>query len=391
MRILYVADGRSPTALNWMRHFVETGHEVHLVSTFECKPDLKLASRHFVPVAYSGAAAQDSSLGDGLRSIFGTGARTRLRQWLGPLTVPWAARQLSALIAEIQPDLVHAMRIPYEGMVAARAKPPAPLLVSVWGNDFTLHARSTPLMRAATLLTMRHADALHTDTQRDQRLGWQWGFGAQKPAIVLPGNGGIRTDIFYPLPHATKPDATEARLGVVNPRGIRAYVRNDVFFKAIPMILRKRPEVRFFCPAMEGEPEAERWLEELNLGDYVSLMPRLGPRALADVYHTTQVMVSPSTHDGTPNTLLEAMACGCFPVLGDIESMREWIDHGENGLLFDPTDPDALAAAVIQALKNHELRAQAAEKNIQLITERAEYGAVMRKAEAFYQEIISAH
>ena len=389
MRILYVADGRSPTALNWMRHFVEAGHEVHLASTFECQPELEFASRHFVPVAYSRAARQGSGLGTRMRAILGTDARTRVRQWLGPLTVPRAARRLSQIIAEVQPDLVHAMRIPYEGMLAARSNPPMPWLVSVWGNDFTLHARSSPLMRAATRLSMRRADALHSDTQRDVKLAQQWGFEGQKPNVVLPGNGGIRSDIFYPLPHATKPDATEARLGVVNPRGIRSYVRNDVFFKAIPLILRKRPEVRFFCPGMEGAAEAEGWVEDLSLSGYVSLMPRLRPRALADVYHSTQVMVSPSTHDGTPNTLLEAMACGCFPVLGDIESMHEWIQDGENGLLVDPTDPDALAEAVIRALKDHELRARAAERNIQLIKARAEYGEVMRQAEAFYQDIIA--
>ncbi len=47
--------------------------------------------------------------------------RTALRQWLGPLTLPGAARQLRLLIDQVQPDLVHAMRIPYEGMLAALA------------------------------------------------------------------------------------------------------------------------------------------------------------------------------------------------------------------------------------------------------------------------------
>ena len=55
MKILFVADGRSPTALNWMRYFVERGDEVHLASTFLCQPDLKLSSLEVVPVALSGA------------------------------------------------------------------------------------------------------------------------------------------------------------------------------------------------------------------------------------------------------------------------------------------------------------------------------------------------
>lgn len=389
MRLLYVADGRSPTALNWMRHFIDSpDYEVHLASTHEIPPVPGVASQHFVPVAFSRAAGQESSLGSGLRSVFGARARAWLRDWLGPLTVPRASRRLSALYDEMQPDLVHALRIPYEGMLAARANPPVPLLVSVWGNDFTLHARANPLMAGATFRTLRRADALHSDTQRDTELAGRWGFQGDKPRFVAPGNGGIRKDIFYPLPHATDVDETEARLAVINPRGIRAYVRNDVFFQAIPLVLRKRPEVRFFCPGMEGHDEAEDWVDKLKIRDYVALMPRLGQRALADAYHSAQVMVSPSTHDGTPNTLLEAMACGCFPVLGDIESVREWITDGENGLLVDPSNPQALAEAIIRALKDHKLRAEAAEINQQLIEGRARYKQVMTQVEAFYARLV---
>jgi hypothetical protein len=390
MRILYVADGRSPTALNWMRHFIDSSdYEVHLASTHECPPVKGVASQHVVPVAFSRAAGQGSSIGSGVRTLLGARARAWLRDWLGPLTVPRASGKLSQLYQELQPDLVHALRIPYEGMLAARANPPMPLLVSVWGNDFTLHARANPLMAGATFRTLRRADALHSDTQRDVELAGRWGFQAGKPSFVAPGNGGIRKDIFYPMPHATEVDVTEARLAVINPRGIRAYVRNDTFFKAVPLVLRKRPEVRFFCPSMEGQSEAEDWVDELKIRDYVALMPRLGQRALADAYHSAQVMVSPSTHDGTPNTLLEAMACGCFPVLGDIESVREWVTDGENGLLVDPRDPLALATAIIQALKDHKLRARAAEINQRLIAERADHRTVMQQVEAFYSRLVS--
>ncbi|MQC27031.1 MAG: glycosyltransferase [Chloroflexi bacterium] len=388
MRILFLADGRSPTALNWMRHFVDAGHEVHLVSTFVCQPNLNLASLQHLPVAFSAAAQNSAGERSSLAAVLPTKFRTRLRQWLGPLTLRKSASQFRDIAAKIQPDLIHAMRIPFEGMLSAGADLDYPLLVSVWGNDFTLHGPSSPLMRRATRRTLARATALHTDTQRDLALARSWGFDAQKPAIVLPGNGGIRMDIFYPLPGASIPDGVYARMQVINPRGLRSYVRNDVFFKAIPLVLRKRPEVRFLCPAMEGEPEAEKWVTELGLEAYVQLMPKLGRRAMADTYHAAQVMVSPSTHDGTPNSLLEAMASGVFPVVGDIDSVREWITDGENGLLVNPNDAESLAKGLLRALKDADLRARAAKINSALIQERADYGKVMAEAEAFYQRII---
>ena len=61
MRLLFVADGRSPIALNWMRYFVERGDEVHLASTFACQPDLDLKGLYITPVAFSGAKRPSAS------------------------------------------------------------------------------------------------------------------------------------------------------------------------------------------------------------------------------------------------------------------------------------------------------------------------------------------
>jgi glycosyltransferase involved in cell wall biosynthesis len=76
----------------------------------------------------------------------------------------------------------------------------------------------------------------------------------------------------------------------------------------------------------------------------------------ADVFRGAQIVVSPSIHDGTPNSLLEAMACGCFPVAGDLESIREWITHGQNGLLFDANDAASNCRCDSAGLEREDLR-----------------------------------
>jgi glycosyltransferase involved in cell wall biosynthesis len=98
-------------------------------------------------------------------------------------------------------------------------------------------------------------------------------------------------------------------------------------------------------------------------------------------------MVSPSVHDGTPNSLLEALACECFPVAGNIESIREWIKDGENGLLFDPENSDDIANTIIHALSDEKLRINSAKANSKLISDRADYPIVMKQVEAFYERI----
>lgn len=389
MRLLFIADGRSPIALNWIAYFVEQGDEVHLVSTYPCQPKLNLSSLEVIPVSFSQAVsnAEGEKMGksnSGLRQLIPLRWRTALRQRLGPLTLTNATRQLSATLARLQPDLVHAMRIPYEGMLAALAQPSMPLLISIWGNDFTLHAPATRRMRVLTRQALQGADALHADCQRDIRLAWEWGYPHDRPYRVLPGGGGIQLDVFLPG------EKSDDSMLVINPRGLRAYVRNDTFFRAIPLVLEKRPETHFACPNMQGEAQAERWVAENGIVDKVELLPRLARSEIARLFQRAQVAVSPSTHDGTPNTLLEAMACGCFPVAGDLESLREWITPGLNGLLVDPADPQALAAAILQALEHPNLRQTAAAYNRQLILDRAEYGKVMSDASQFYHSITKA-
>jgi glycosyltransferase involved in cell wall biosynthesis len=382
MKILFVADGRSPIAINWIRYFVERGDLVHLASTFACQPELDLAGLGITPVAFSGVKRPSTSRTSHAASSWALKLRIAIRHYLGPLTITRSAKKLRMVIERVQPDLIHAMRIPYEGMLAADAYNGIPLLVSVWGNDFTLHAPSTRLMRHYTRWTMQVANALHADCQRDIRLGQEWGFSAKRPTLVIPGSGGIRTDVFFP------PDKRGVEPVVINPRGFRSYVRNDVFFKAIPLVLKDFPQARFLCASMAGEPQAQQWIEELGIEHAVELLTPMSHAQMADVYRRAAVLVSPSVHDGTPNTLLEGMACGCFPVAGDLESIREWIIDGENGLLTDASDPRRLAESIIEALKSKDLREQAAGLNAKHIAEKGEYYACMRQAETFYRNVI---
>jgi len=81
------------------------------------------------------------------------------------------------------------------------------------------------------------------------------------------------------------------------------------------------------------------------------------------------------------------MACGCFPVVGDIDSMREWVQSGTNGLLVDATDVHSLADAMVQAISQPALRTKAAKYNAALIVERAAYLPNMARVEMFYRTV----
>ncbi len=380
MRLLFVADGRSPIAQNWIRYFAERGDEVFLASTFHCTVDFPLKQLELTPVAFSAVKKQSSR--PGTASARTVGLRTLIRHWIGPLTISRSAPKLRAFIQEVQPELIHALRVPYEGMLAAQAYTGTPLIVSIWGNDFTLHAPSTPLMSYYTRKTMTVTHALHADCERDIRLGRKWGLSQDKPTLVTPGNGGIRSDVFYPPAEPVKEPI------IINPRGFRAYVNNEAFFKAIPLVLAKRADAKFICASMAGESQALQWMKELKIEHAVQLNPPLTHAQMAETFRGAQIIVSPAIHDGTPNTLLEGMACGCFPIAGDLESIREWITHGQNGLLVNPNDPQSIADGILLAIQREDLRREAAGLNANIIATRAEYTRNMKLVGEFYESIL---
>ncbi len=399
MHILLVADGRSPITRRWIGRLRALEYRVTLVSTYPCADIPGVEARYVLPVAFGNLAG--SQVG-GARAAGSTGgARSLARRFrsmvvggrylFGTLTLPGYGRRLQRLVRSLQPDLVHALRIPFEGMLATFIPAGLPLAASIWGNDLTLHAQRSPAMARYTSKTLLRADGLIADARRDIRLGMEWGFPAGRPTLVVPGSGGIDLDELERVRSEFDSLSDTFPAGVplvINPRGFRpGSVRTEVFFQSIPLILSARPGVVFLCPGMAGQSEALRWVERLKIQNQVRLLPYLTQHELWDLFFRADVSISVSAHDGTPNSLLEAMACGCFPVAGDIESLREWITPGLNGLLVEPDKPQALAEAVLIALSRPQLRTSAAEINRKLVAARAAAELVAGKVDAFYRQV----
>ncbi|MEI8131822.1 MAG: glycosyltransferase, partial [Leptolinea sp.] len=211
------------------------------------------------------------------------------------------------------------------------------------------------------------------------------------PALCVPGGGGMDLAAMQTAVSKNIPLPVDLPPGVpvvINPRGFRpGSVRNDTFFKSIPLVLKEIPEAIFVCAGMAGQTEAQKWVQRLGIEKSVHLLPFLPQEDLWRLFKRAQVSVSISQHDGTPNSLLEAMALGCFPIAGDIESVREWIVDGVNGLLVDPTNATEAAEMIMRALIDKTMMQKAAENNQKIIIERAEKDQLAGMIASFYNSL----
>jgi glycosyltransferase involved in cell wall biosynthesis len=395
--VLILADGRSPTALSWIKHLQALGYRVSLVSTYPCDPPANLVQFHPLPIAFSQFSAGPGAKGETRQKPHKKVLRRlspillSLRYWLGPLSLARHAKPYQALVHQIQPDIVHALRIPFEGMLGSYTPDRFPFLVSTWGNDLTLHAHGSRSMQKFTRRCLARANGITSDTRRDIRLAKDWGLDNGTPSLVIPGSGGLDLDAiknagaFNPVPYHIPTTGP----WVINPRGVRpGSVHQEAFFAAIPKVLQHHPQAQFICPSLGGLAQAQGWVEAFSIQGNIHLLPKLPQTELWSLFRSCQVFVSPSSHDGTPNTLLEAMACGCLPVVGDIESLREWIELHQNGILVDPQNPHQIAEAILKALDDENLRLQAARLNIEIIKNRADQNVTRPMLDQFYTQFI---
>jgi glycosyltransferase involved in cell wall biosynthesis len=270
-----------------------------------------------------------------------------------------------------------------------------PLAVSIWGNDLTLHASDSWLAGRAARRVLGRADLLFADCQRDVELARKWGLRPRIPTVVLPGGGGIDLVRMAGRRASTLQlralESTDCRL-VVNARGCRQYVRNDTLLAALGLLAADLDRlVRFVFVDAAHDEALRRSIERHPLAERIIVTGQLPHAEVLWLFRRAEVSVSITDHDGTPNTLLEAMAAGSIPVCGDLSSIREWIEPGRNGFLARFDDPHGVAAALLRALglSNSERSAIRLE-NGRIIASRAERCPTGKEAVAKYRQLRDA-
>jgi glycosyltransferase involved in cell wall biosynthesis len=390
VRVLLVADVRSPTAWGWV-DAVRSADVVVLGVDGLPWPEHRSLS----------ASGEESRkcVKQRLRPFAGATPRrlkmiARVRRVLGLSLTPIKGRRLHRVVKRAKPDVIHGLRIPYEAMAALAACPPAvPLAVSIWGNDLTHEASKNRLTGRATRKVLARTDLLFADCQRDIDLAGTWGLRPATPTAVLPGGGGIDlariakedTNLASQLNDLPRSDY---RL-VVNARGGRPYVRNDVLLEALSLLatdLDPRVRVVFIDSAHDGA--LQRSIECHRLRNRIIVMGKRSPCEVFSFFRRAEVSVSITDQDGTPNSLLEAMAAGAIPVCGDLPSIREWVEPGRNGFLAAFNDPQAVADALRLALSLSDAERRAIRTtNSRIIAARAERSSTGRQAAEKYRKL----
>ena len=101
-------------------------------------------------------------------------------------------------------------------------------------------------------------------------------------------------------------------------------------------------------------------------------------------------MLLPSISETFGLVLLEAWAAGTTVISSRTSGASALVRDGENGWLFDLSDPRAFHQAVSQVLRNPGLRTRLAESGRQLVTSEYDVRSVACRVKQLYEELIEA-
>nr|WP_298248835.1 glycosyltransferase family 4 protein [uncultured Halomonas sp.] len=284
------------------------------------------------------------------------------RAGLNPLCDVVVISKLFTLFRINQPDIVFSYTVKpviYSMVSAWLSKVPNRYaLITGLGYAFTGEARGKRglvkrLVRRLYSRALKRADRVFFQNSDDEQLFRKLGLlGEVVPSQVVNGSG-IDTDYFKVamLPTGSHRFLLIARL--LGDKGVREYVA------AAAQVREHYPEA-VFCLAgdIDTNPDSitRQELNEWRSAGHIEYLGHLDDvrPAIADA----SVYVLPSYREGTPRTVLEAMAMGRPIITTDAPGCRETVVEGENGYLVPVKAVQELAEAMIQFIEAPELVAR---------------------------------
>jgi glycosyltransferase involved in cell wall biosynthesis len=151
------------------------------------------------------------------------------------------------------------------------------------------------------------------------------------------------------------------------------------------------PDARLYCYYLTDEllPELRAFVDATpGLARRVEFRGRAAPAAMEAIYSSADVLVQSSRREWSGLALLEALACGCVPIVTDIPSFRTLTDDGHYGRLFPVGDYATLAQQLLTL--DADTRRNLAPAAQAYFRRELSFAALARRLDDLYAELVAA-
>jgi L-malate glycosyltransferase len=352
MRILFLADRSLIHTRRFTDYFTARGHDVHLI-TFE----------EGFPVNCT---------------------VHKLEQGAAPVLLSYLLHRhpVMELLGRLKPDLVNAQHISSYGNLMATI-PWHPWVATSLGSDTLIMPDRNILSRRRNIWALNRADLITamSSFMRDKIMS----FGIPRQKIVV-SCFGIDPAIFHPQGRREHQPGEPWR--IVCTRHLEPVYDHGTLLEACRILAKSGLNfVLYLIGKGSLHDTIDRAIQQPDLMGRVIMLGALSQQEVAEHLRQADLFVTASHSDGANISLLEAMACGTFPIASDIPASRQWGDDGVAMLRFPVGDANALAQQILRATQSPQLVESAHSFNYRTVADRGTVARNMGLLEQKFMEL----
>jgi len=309
---------------------------------------------------------------------------------------PTQAREyLSGVINSWQPDIIHTLglnpasyffyhtcidhSLQYSGKWVVQAR---------GGIDLELN-RLQPNHKNKITAILDACDMFIADNRANYDNALELGINPAKilPFEPVPGTGGIDMGMAANI-HQGPPSIRE-RL-IIWPKAYECPQSKAMpVFEALSLIAEKIAPCRILMLASTLETRA--WFAALpeKVRGISTISDRIPRTELLSLIGRSRVMLAPSILDGVPNSLLEAMALGAFPIVSPLKTITPIVREEKNVIFARNLYPQEIAQALIRAMQDDVMIDAAALRNQKLVNRLADRTKIKMTIFQYYNRLKS--
>lgn len=355
MKIVFIANAVSIHTIRFVEYFAQLNYTVHLISYIPPETPIPGVILHILPSFFSN------------------------------IYLDFFPRQIyiHKIIHQVKPDLVHAMYVSKFGwhLVPIRG---IPLVLTALGDDILILPHNGLIFFLYTKLALKKADLIYAVSEHIRQ-------AIITEYKILPDKVknlpiGVDTTLFHPGPGDSSIRPHPIR--IFSNRGFRHEYDPKTIIDAVGIVHTTYPDIEVTLKGGGCERKFfEEYVSEKGFDSFIHFLDRTDYSCVADDYRNADIFVSAAISDGTPVSMLEAMASGIACIMTDVGGVPEWIRDGFNGLLFPSKKPDILAKKVIFLIENPDERKKLGNNAQKTIEFRGDWGRIMKEMEDDYNTL----
>lgn len=318
-------------------------------------------------------------------------AIAQLARSIAPLRDAIALIRLVALLRRFRPDIVHThlAKAGVLGRIAARLAGARVVVHTFHGNVFRGYfgERRSALFRLIERVLARLSTCIVAISPQQQEELARLGVAPLERIALVP----LGLELAPFVRAAPGRLRQELGCGAAPLVGIVARLvpikAVDLYLQAAALVRAQLPDA-LFVVAGDG-PEAGTLRERAERPDLTGAVRFLGWRAdLPAIYADLDVLALTSRNEGTPVSIIEALAAGRACVAADVGGVGDVLGASERGLVVPPGDARATADAILRLLGDQVLRRELGERGRAHVLERYDIDVLVRRIDELYSELL---